>query len=59
MVVAPRRLDVGRSRFGPGSRNAGGRNIATVAVARKLLTLVYCGLRDGHIRALARAEAAA
>jgi transposase len=30
-----------------------GRNIATVAVARKLLTLVYYGLRDGHIRALA------
>jgi transposase len=30
-----------------------GRNIATVAVARKLLTLVYYGPRDGHIRALA------
>ena len=30
-----------------------GRNIATVATARKLLTLVYYGLRDGHIRALA------
>ncbi|GIF02440.1 IS110 family transposase [Paractinoplanes rishiriensis] len=29
-----------------------GRNIATVAVARKLLTLVFYGLRDGHIRAL-------
>jgi transposase len=29
-----------------------GRNIATVAVARKLLTLVYYGLRDGQIRAL-------
>jgi hypothetical protein len=26
-----------------------GRNIATVAVACKLLTLVYYGLRDGHI----------
>ena len=36
-----------------------GRNIATVAVARKLLTLVYYGLRDGHIRALAPAQAAA
>jgi transposase len=35
-----------------------GRNIATVAVARKLLTLVYYGLRDGHIRALARARTA-
>lgn len=29
-----------------------GRNIAIVAVARKLLTLVFYGLRDGHIRAL-------
>jgi transposase len=36
-----------------------GRNIATVAVARKLLTLVYYGLRDGHIRALRTAAAAA
>jgi transposase len=36
-----------------------GRNIATVAVARKLLTLVYYGLRDGHIRALSLAKAAA
>lgn len=32
-----------------------GHNTATVAVARKLLTLVYYGLRDGHIRALAAA----
>jgi transposase len=36
-----------------------GRNVATVAVARKLLTLVYYGLRDGHIRALAPAGKAA
>lgn len=36
-----------------------GRNIAKVAAARKLLTLVYYGLRDGHIRALAHAAAAA
>ena len=36
-----------------------GRNIATVAVARKLLTLVYYGLRDGRIRALDQAKAAA
>lgn len=35
-----------------------GRGIATVALARKLLTLVYYGLRDGHIRALRTAEAA-
>jgi transposase len=36
-----------------------GPNIATVAVARKLLTLVYYGLRDGHIRALDQAQVAA
>ena len=35
-----------------------GINVARVAVARKLLTLVYYGLRDGEIRCLARAEAA-
>jgi transposase len=33
-----------------------GRNIATVAVARRLLTLVYYGRRDGHIRALRSPE---
>jgi transposase len=31
-----------------------GKNIAKIAAARKLLTLVYYGLRDGQIRALAR-----
>ena len=31
-----------------------GANISKVAVARKLLTLVFYGLRDGHIRCLAR-----
>lgn len=31
-----------------------GKNIAKVAAARKLLIHVYYGLRDGHIRALAR-----
>ncbi len=30
------------------------RKIARVAVARKIVTLVYYGLRDGHIRCLAR-----
>ena len=35
-----------------------GKNIAKIAAARKLLTLVYYGLRDGHIRALARPRAA-
>ena len=35
-----------------------GKNIAKIAAARKLLTLVYYGLRDGHIRALAPRRAA-
>ena len=35
-----------------------GANKARVAVARKVLTLVYYGLRDGEIRCLSRAEAA-
>jgi transposase len=39
-----------RTRAGITARR--GRNTATVAVARKLLILVYHGLRDGHIRAL-------
>ena len=34
-------------------RGKAARNIAKVAAARKLLTLVYYGLRDGQIRALA------
>jgi hypothetical protein len=33
-----------------------GRNIARVAAARKLLTLVFYGLRDGEIRCLAPAD---
>ena len=37
----------------PGS----GRNIAKVAAARTLLSLVYYGLPDGHIRALDNARA--
>jgi hypothetical protein len=36
-----------------------GRNVATVAVARRRLTLVYYGLRDGHIRALEQARTVA
>ena len=35
-----------------------GKNIARVAAARKLLTLVYYGLRDGEIRCLGRADEA-
>jgi transposase len=34
-----------------------GKGIARVAAARKLLTLVYYGMRDGHIRCLAHAKA--
>ena len=37
---------------------ARGRNIGVVAAARRLLTLVYYGLRDGEIRALAARGAA-
>jgi transposase len=33
-----------------------GKNKATVAIARKILTLVYYGLRDGEIRCLAAAQ---
>jgi transposase len=36
-----------------------GRNIATVAVARKLLTYVYYGLPDGRIRTLDQTPQAA
>jgi hypothetical protein len=36
-----------------------GANKARVATARRLLTLVYYGLRDGEIRCLARAGDAA
>ena len=31
-------------------RGAGARNTAKVAAARELLTLVFYGMRDGHIR---------
>jgi hypothetical protein len=33
-------------------RGGTGKNLAKVAAARKLLTLVYYGLRDGEIRCL-------
>lgn len=36
----------------------GGRKVARVAVARKILTLIYFGLRDGTIRSKAISEAA-
>jgi transposase len=56
------------SRYHGGPRLAGdfrriaqrrGTNKARVAVARKVLALVYYGLRDGEIRCLAHTEAAA
>jgi transposase len=43
---------LGQARVRIGERR--GANIGKVAAARKLLTLVYWGLRDGHIRCLAR-----
>jgi transposase len=43
---------IGQARVRIGERR--GANIGKVAAARKLLTLVFYGLRDGHIRCLAR-----
>lgn len=37
-------------------RERRGANVARVAAARKLLHLVYYGLRDGEIRCLAKAS---
>lgn len=37
-----------------GRRGREARNIAKVAAARRLLTLVFYGLRDGQIRCLAK-----
>jgi transposase len=34
------------------------RNIAKTAIARKMITLVYYGLRDHHIRCLEHSDAA-
>jgi transposase len=44
--LGPARVRIGERR---------GANIGKVAAARKLLTLVFYGLREGHIRCLARA----
>jgi transposase len=44
---------LGHARVRIGERR--GANIGKVAAARKLLTLVFYGLREGHIRCLARA----
>jgi transposase len=43
---------IGHARVRIGDRR--GANIGKVAAARKLLTLVFYGLRDGHIRCLTR-----
>jgi transposase len=51
-VQRVRRGPVAAARVRIGDRR--GTNIGKVAAARKLLTLVYYGLRDGHIRCLAR-----
>jgi transposase len=51
-VQRVRRGPVGHARARIGERR--GANIGKVAAARRLLTLVYYGLRDGHIRCLAR-----
>ncbi len=51
-VQRVRRGPIGHARARIGEHR--GANIGKVAAARKLLTLVYYGLRDGHIRCLAR-----
>jgi hypothetical protein len=40
-------------------RGTQARNIAKVAATRELLTLVFYGLRDGHIRCLSTPKKAA
>jgi transposase len=52
-VSRPRGGPLAAARARIGERR--GANISKVAVARKLLTLVFYGLRDGHIRCLATA----
>ncbi len=51
-VQRPRGGPLAAARARIGERR--GANVSKVAVARKLLTLVFYGLRDGHIRCLAR-----
>ena len=46
----PRQTRLGRIREDVGRRR--GRNIGVVAAARKLVGLVFYGLRDHHIRCL-------
>jgi hypothetical protein len=55
-VEATQRLPTGSKQATDFHRIAGrrGTGIGRVAAARKLLTLVYYGLRDGEVRCLAR-----
>jgi transposase len=55
-VITRHRTRIADRRGQPGRST--GRNIAKVAAARVLLTLVYYGLRDGHIRSLEHTRAA-
>jgi transposase len=54
---APTRHVEGRTGPHPDASHAAPKIIAKIAAARKLLTLVYYGRRDGHIRALASRRA--
>ena len=54
-VSAHTRLGQTRDRIG----ERRGRNIGTVAAARELITLVFYGLRDHHIRCLAARDTTA
>jgi len=49
-LLAPEVAALGRVRDQLGARR--GRNIGVVAAARELITLVFYGLRDQHIRCL-------
>jgi transposase len=57
-VEATQRLPAGSKQAADFHRIAGrrGKGIGRVAAARRLLTLVYYGLRDGHLRCLASAS---
>ena len=55
-VEAPRDRRLLKSDFRRIAERRNNNKIARVAVARKILTLVYYGLRDGEIRCLAEAE---
>lgn len=58
-AAASHRLPKGFARKAATIAERRGRKVARVALARKILTLVYYALRDGEIRSLAREEQAA